>query len=93
MKLNENEKKVLMQMNCERDDFAFSNFAWLTEVTGLDRKSVRRACRSLTRKGLAVFQKGLWTSEGDPAGAGYAATWDGFKVGLELKTQCCEILP
>jgi hypothetical protein len=41
------------------------------------RTAVRRACRSLARKGLAEYHKGLWTMDGVPGGAGYAATMAG----------------
>lgn len=40
----------------------------------IERAAVRRACRSLARKGLAEFASGLWTEDGDPAGSGYRAT-------------------
>lgn len=80
--LNPHERKVLK--------FLAENFAWgesgvfpfapICKATRLDRKSVRRACRSLARKQLAEFYRGLWFEDGGPAGAGYSAT----KAGAEL---------
>lgn len=58
-------------------DFGFWGFAGLMKQTGLDRKTVRRCCRSLRRKGLAVFESGLWSDEGEPAGSGYCSTQAG----------------
>lgn len=43
------------------------------------RKEIRKVCRSLKRKGLAEFQKALWSDDG-PAGAGYGATEKGAAV-------------
>jgi hypothetical protein len=52
----------------------FISFDPLARLTGLDRKTVRRACRALRRKGFAQFGRGLWTDDGEPAGSGYAIT-------------------
>ena len=54
--------------------FTFSN---IMRSTGLDRTSVRNACRVLRRRGYTEFKAGLWTDEGEPAGAGYRITADG----------------
>jgi monoamine oxidase len=40
----------------------------------MNRKRIRRACRSLARKGLAEFHRGLWRESGEPGGSGYGAT-------------------
>ena len=82
MKLNDNEQKVLGALNFSADGVCFCGFAWLMDETGLDRKAVRRACRSLRRKGLAQFAIGLWNEDGEPRGSGYAAT----EVGAALST-------
>lgn len=77
------ERKVLtalVRSYSSYEDFCFSGFKSLCSRTRLDRKRVRRACRSLTRKGLAQFARGLWTEDGEPAGSGYAAT----KAGAEI---------
>ena len=80
MKLNDNERKVLAALNYNEDGICFSGFAFLMEETGLDRKAVRRSCRSLKRKGLAQFASGLWNEDGEPRGSGYAATKEGVEV-------------
>lgn len=77
MNINPNEASVLTALvdsYSEFEDFCFMRFSRITEETRLERAVVRRACRSLTRKGLAQFGRGLWTEDGEPAGSGYAAT-------------------
>lgn len=78
IKLNENETKCIEVLVSGFDrtgweEDRYYNFNGLAKVTGLDRKKVRLACRSLTRKGLAQYMRGLWSDYG-PAGAGYGAT-------------------
>lgn len=89
MKLNENEKKVLGCLASlepfDYNDTAFTSFAHISEATELDRKAVRRACRSLTRKGLAVFGTGLCKESGEFAGSGYGATKAGRDLALEME--------
>lgn len=69
--------RALVEHGTDYCGFCFLNFASISDETGFDRKTVRRACRSLTRKGLAEFGKGLWTEDGEPAGSGYCATKSG----------------
>jgi DNA-binding MarR family transcriptional regulator len=83
IKLNENEVKVLGQLveyYEHNEDFAYVSFAPLIRDLKLDRAAVRRACRSLKRKGLATFLTGLITEDGEFAGAGYSATEEGAKL-------------
>jgi len=74
--LTDNEKKVLDTLAaCEPfdyDDLCYMNFDGISKRTGLDRRVVRLACRSLKRKGLALFGTGLCHEDGTFAGAGYA---------------------
>ena len=58
------------------DDF-YHAFRSLCCETQLDRKTVRRACRSLARKELTKYGKGLWNEDGEPCGSGYALTDQG----------------
>lgn len=76
--MSPNEWKVLAFLadGCE-DDYGFWAFAGIMKGTGLDRKTVRRCCRSLKRKGFAVFESGLWSDEGEVAGSGYCSTRKG----------------
>lgn len=71
------EAKVLAFLAEQDWEFGCYPFAPIAEATGLDTKQVRRACRSLKRKGLAEFHAGLWHEDGGPAGAGYEATSQG----------------
>lgn len=78
--LNANEDKVLRALIGFYDEEApYVHFAHLTKRTRLNRKAVRRACRSLKRKGLAEYERGLFTADGDPFGAGYAASDAGLE--------------
>lgn len=82
-KINPRERRVLEVLAAALGDdcgFACLNFAGIGRRAKLDRKFVRRACRSLARKGLAEYHRGLWNWDGEPAGAGYCAT----KAGAEL---------
>jgi hypothetical protein len=79
MKLNDHETKVLEFLS-EDGDYYFHPFANIMDDTGLDRKQVRRACRSLAKKGLTEFKKGLWSEDGEPGGSGYGATKEGRAV-------------
>lgn len=81
MKLNANERRVLIILADARDDddvFCYLDFAHIAANTQLDRRIIRRACRSLARKGYAEYCKGLWSDDGMPAGAGYSATKKGL---------------
>jgi hypothetical protein len=81
MKLNEIERKVLGALADAYDPydgFGFLGFAGIESRTeGLDRKQIRRAARSLARKGLAEYQRGLWDIHGEMAGSGYGCTKQG----------------
>lgn len=75
MKLNENQLKVLTFL-AEDTDLCFP-FKTIASHTNLDVKTVRRACRSLARKGLSECIHGLFDDDGFVAGSGYACTWEG----------------
>jgi hypothetical protein len=81
MNLNENENKVLAfladQFSC---DAVYWGFDGIAQHIKLDRKQIRRACRSLKKKGLAEYMCGLFNDDGEVAGSGYGAT----KTGAEL---------
>lgn len=72
--LNAAEIKILAALAINTEDYPYSNFRGLARVTRLKRPEIRRACRSLRRKGLAVFGKGLCDDDGALWGSGYAAT-------------------
>jgi DNA-binding IclR family transcriptional regulator len=87
MNLNPIERKVLAALLPADDDFGFLSFRGIARRTRLNRKEIRRACRSLRRKGLATFSSGLWNDDGQVAGSGYAATKEGRVVS---SAQCGE---
>lgn len=81
MNLNANEQIVLSFLNehYSSEGWCFS-FRPIAAETGLDRQRVRRACRSLARKGLTEYVRGLWSDSGEPAGSGYCCTKAGHEV-------------
>ncbi len=82
MKLNTIERQVLgFLTETWGDDGGYWSFAGICSNLQLERKQVRRACRSLARKGLAEYLRAGWSDEG-PAGAGYGST----RAGREFKT-------
>lgn len=74
---------VLAEIGSECEPMYFP-FKPISQKTGLERSVVRRIVRRLARKGYTEFCKGLWSEDGEPAGAGYAITPEGRKV---LETQ------
>jgi len=52
----------------------------LSRVLGEDYSAVRRAVRTLARRGLAELHRALWTDDGRPAGSGYALTEKGEQM-------------
>ena len=73
---------VLIALNTSEGESVFGEecyfpFASIMSRTGLDRTSVRNACRVLKRRGYTDFKAGLWTEDGEPAGAGYRITAEG----------------
>jgi hypothetical protein len=78
--MSPNEQKALgalAEAYSDYEDFCFLSFKGVAERSGLDPKLVRRTVRSLARKGFARYGKGLWTDDGELAGAGYCCTKEG----------------
>lgn len=74
------EKLVLNELAYVSEDYALY-FRSIQNSTGLDRKQVRKACRSLAAKGLASYRRGLANEEdGMLAGSGYSVTVEGAKL-------------
>lgn len=85
MKLNENEKKVLICLqSIWQDEANCMYFRGISEDTKLEIKQVRRACRSLLKKGLTEYIRGLFDEDGMVAGSGYCCTDAGNKVVQEI---------
>ena len=76
-KLNPNERAVLRCLAQAQANSVFEPpylpFAPIMARTGLDRRVVRLACRSLARKGYAGYSRGLCNDDG-LVGAGYGIT-------------------
>lgn len=76
-KLNEYEEKILRALAERWDSWGeggYFNFKGIAKISGVPLEKVRRNVRSLARKGLAEFMKGLVDGDGMMAGAGYSAT-------------------
>lgn len=77
------ELEILSDMNNKssgsfsRYDF-FHNLSALGDPQTIPREMVRAICRDLTNRGLAQYQRGLWTEDGMPAGSGYGITRRGL---------------
>lgn len=85
LKLNENEKKVLEWFHKSYEDCGgedlFYPFKPIVKDTGLERSKVRLACRSLKRKEVLDFAKGLMCYEtGAMGGAGYGLASKGKAI-------------
>ncbi len=80
MKINEKEKKVLkVLVSFWEDDQNCRFFWWIAKETKLTIKEVRRACRSLAKKGLTEYLIGLFDDDGILCGSGYCATREGVE--------------
>lgn len=83
MKINPIEQRVLWFLaETWGDEGGYWSFSGICSNTQLERKQVRRACRSLARKGLAEYLQAGWGDDG-PAGAGYGSTEAGRTYAAE----------
>ena len=86
--MNDNDKKCLVALDeISTPDEVCCAFSPVIEKTGLNRREVRLAVRRLARKGLAEYHKGLWSEDGEPAGAGYCITFEGQDKLKELNDE------
>lgn len=74
---------VLWCLHDNTDTDTCLSFGQIGHETGYPRAAVRRACRLLTRHGLARYSNGLWNDDG-PAGAGYGITTEGQQAANAL---------
>lgn len=81
IEVSENELKVLEVLNelTRTHGETCIAFDYILGETKLPLKEIRNACRSLTKKGLAEFYRGLMTEEGEVAGSGYCISYEGQK--------------
>lgn len=86
MKLNEKELKCLEVLaDSYHSDWNYLCFAYIVEDTKLTLTEVRRAVRSLAKKDMVQFARGLFTEDGEVAGSGYGCTRLGFDLILSKK--------
>jgi hypothetical protein len=88
MKITEKEKLVLTalaQHTRETGEFCVG-FKYLEGYAGdLDIRQIRLGCRSLRRKGLAEFYRGLFNEDGEVAGSGYCISNEGRELADKLE--------
>lgn len=83
-RINESEGYVLNVLESVYDyEGNCMPFAWIADQTKQTVKEVRRAARSLARKGLAKYERGLFDDDGRVAGSGYRCT----KLGRDALTE------
>lgn len=82
VKVNDKELAVLRIIAEDYDDVDWR--AWYMRGIAKELKveipQVRRALRSLARKGLAAYERGLFDEDGQVAGSGYRCTKAGFEL-------------
>lgn len=86
--MKDNHKAVLAALALKTDPLEqYAYFRTIGEAAEIaDLKEVRRIVRHLARRGYAHYRKGLWTEDGDVAGAGYCITMEGLQaLGEALK--------
>lgn len=76
----ETQVRVLKYLVENGGDYGYADFSMITGATGLDKKQVRTACRSLSRCGMAKYGKGLSDEDGRFWGSGYACTDAAMKL-------------
>jgi len=87
MKLNEDEERVLGALaDYFGEDQNCLSFGFIADHIYMAPKPVRRAARSLARKGLARYVRGLMDDEGMVAGSGYCATKAGYDLSRKART-------
>lgn len=92
IKLSETEEKLLTAMaEHTSEDERYMPFKGLAGISGLPLKKIRRTVRALARKGLTRYEKGLWSDDGEPAGAGYACTEKGSEWIWRLESRKKEL--
>ena len=77
------ELLVLAAYSTADDGYCFY-FREIQRRTGLEIRQIRRAARSLARKGLTKYVRGLFNEDGEIAGSGYCCTREG-RAALEAQ--------
>lgn len=92
IKISERERKCLEYLAkiYPHDEANVAYFRDIAKKTGLEERKVRCAVRSLARKGLTEYVRGLFDDDGMVAGSGYAATYEGAKF-IDPCNDCGEL--
>lgn len=97
VQISERESKVLkelVEVYIAEEEGTCRYMKYIAAEVGLDYSQTRRAVRSLARKGLAEFHRGLFNDEGMVAGSGYCATKKGalvFRACVDCKKEVAEM--
>lgn len=75
---------VLIDVGGRTPETNFVGFRRVCDETGIGVELVRAILRQLRDKGLAIYSGGLWSEDGDPRGAGYAASAAAMKRGATI---------
>ena len=75
---------VLIDVAERTPETNFVVFQKVARETGIRRELVWAILRQLRDKGLAVYCAALWSEDGEPLGAGYAATAAAMKCGATI---------
>lgn len=78
--LSKTELSVFRAWEGTDADYGYLSFKGTAKRSGVELHKIRRTVRAIARKGLLEFSAGLWTDDGEMAGAGYGLT----KAGREL---------
>lgn len=76
--MSENQLKVLKVLSEYWQTEKVPYIKTIAELSNLDFRLARLACRALTRKGLAELLRGLMDDDGAIAGSGYIITEKGL---------------
>lgn len=91
VQISERESKVLkelVEVYRTSDEGTCRYIKYIAADVGLDYSQTRRAVRSLARKGLAEYHRGLFNDDGMVAGSGYCATKEGEAFFKEKSEHC-----
>ncbi len=79
--MGDHEEKTLSVLASHyHEDGRYLYFRYIATLTDLEIKQVRRAVRSLARRGFAEYMRGLFDEDGKVAGSGYACTTEGLRA-------------
>ena len=81
-KVSEREQAVLniLANHYENDEANCLYMSYIANELKLEISQVRRAVRSLARKGLAILERGLMDYDGYLQGGGYRSTSGGYEL-------------